>query len=63
MEEIYDKLVRDNIPDIIRSNGEEPITRVLDDEEYWTYLVKKDSEELEEVKTASTLEEIKKIRR
>lgn len=60
MEEIYDKLVRDNIPDIIKYNGEEPITRILDDEEYWKYLLKKDSEELEEVRTASTLEEVKK---
>ncbi len=60
MEEIYDKLVRDNIADIIRSNGEEPITRILNDDEYWEYLLKKDSEELEEVKKALTPEEIKK---
>lgn len=60
MDEIYDKLVRDNIPDIIRSNGEKPITRILDDKEYWKYLLKKDSEELEEVRTATTPEQIKK---
>lgn len=60
MEKIYDKLVRDNIPDIIRSDGAEPITRILNDKEYWNYLLKKDSEELEEVKTASTSEEVKK---
>ncbi len=60
MEKIYDKLVRDNIPDIIRSDGEKPITRILDDKEYWNYLLKKDSEELEEVKTACTSEEVKK---
>ena len=57
---IYDKLVRDNIADIIRANGEEPITRVLSAEEYWKYLVKKDKEELKEVRTAKTLEERKK---
>lgn len=60
MEKVYNKLVRDNIPNIIKANGEEPITRILNDEEYWEYLLKKDSEELEEVRTAVTLEERKK---
>lgn len=56
----YDKLVRDNIPQIIKSNGEKPFTRVLSDKEYWKYLLKKDTEELEEVRTAKSLEERKK---
>ena len=60
MEMIYDKLVRDNIPNIISSNGEEPITRILNDEEYWEYLLKKDTEELEEVRNAVSKEECKK---
>lgn len=60
MEKVYDKLVRDNIPNICKANGEEPITRVLTDEEYWEYLLKKDAEELEEVRTAESLEERKK---
>ena len=30
----YNKLVRDNIPDIIRKQGENPYTRILDDEAY-----------------------------
>lgn len=60
MEKIYNKLVRDNIPDICRANGEEPITRVLSDKEYWEYLLRKDGEELEEVRTAESLEERKK---
>lgn len=60
MEKVYNKLVRDNIPDICRADGEEPFTRVLTDEEYWEYLLKKDEEELEEVKTAETLDERKK---
>lgn len=54
------KLVRDNIPDICRSNGEEPFTRVLNDEEYWKYLLKKDQEELKEVEMAESLLERKK---
>lgn len=55
----YDKLVRDHIPDIIRFRDGEPIVRVLNDEEYWEYLLKKDIEELEEVKKAESLAERK----
>ena len=60
MEKIYNKLVRDNIPDIIRANGAEPIYHKLDDNHYWEYLLKKDEEELEEVKAAESFEERKK---
>ena len=60
MEQIYNKLVRDRIPEIIESNGENPIYRVLNDKEYCEYLLLKDTEELLEVKTASNLEERKK---
>lgn len=59
MEIVYDKLVRDNIPEIIKSNSGEPHFRKLNDEEYWEYLLKKDSEELEEVRTASSFAERK----
>ena len=41
MEIIYDKLVRDNIPEKIIANGGQPFCRKLDDEEYWKYLLKK----------------------
>lgn len=41
MEKLYDKLVRDNIPDIIKNNGGEPIYRELEHDEYWDYLLKK----------------------
>jgi len=37
----YKKLVRDNIPDIIKNNGEIPITRILSNEEYKCELEKK----------------------
>ena len=30
----YGKLVRDNISNIIKENGEDPITRILSEEEY-----------------------------
>lgn len=60
MEKVYDKLVRDNIPEIIQKNGAKPFTRILSEEEYWQYLLKKDEEELEEVRTAESLEERKK---
>lgn len=45
----YNKLVRDKIPEIIRNNGEEPITRILDDVEYKLELEKKLLEECKEV--------------
>lgn len=60
MEQIYNKLVRDNIPNIIEANGEVPIYRKLSDEEYWNYLLLKDTEELEEVRSATSIEERKK---
>lgn len=34
MERVYNKLVRDNIPSIIESKGEKPITRILNEKEY-----------------------------
>lgn len=60
MDQIYNKLVRDNIPVIIKENGEEPIYRVLNEDEYWEYLLLKDNEELEEVRSASSTLERKK---
>lgn len=60
MEKQYDKLVRDNIPEIIKSNGGKPIYRKLNDDEYWLYLLKKDKEELLEVEQATSSDERKK---
>lgn len=45
---VYNKLVRDNIPDIIRKNGEIPHTSILDDEEYLQELKTKLIEETNE---------------
>ena len=50
---MYQKLVRDKIPEIIKSNGQNPITRILSDEEYKFELEKKLNEEYQEVLNAT----------
>ena len=57
MERIFNKLVRDNIPGIIASNGEESVTRILADEEYKVELYKKLLEEANEVISSKTSDE------
>ena len=57
MDRIYNKLVRDNIPDIIMSNGENPITRILSNEEYKEELEKKLYEEYQEVLNTTNSED------
>ena len=54
----YEKLVRDRIIDIIRSNGENPIYHTLSDEEYLDELHKKLFEEANEFVEADDLEEL-----
>lgn len=49
MEKIYNKLVRDNIPDIIRDDNETPVTRILTNGEYEIELYRKLVEECKEV--------------
>lgn len=62
MEKVFNKLVRDNIPDIIKQNDETPVTRILNDDEYKEELYKKLIEEANEVieskDSNSTLEEL-----
>lgn len=57
----YNKLVRDKIPDIIRSNGEEPITRILSKEEYKLELERKLQEELNETLQATGSDRIEEL--
>lgn len=58
---LYNKLVRDNIPDIIKSNGEEPIIRVLSNNEYKIELEKKLYEEYLEVIESSGSNRIEEL--
>lgn len=58
MEKIYNKLVRDNIPDIIEKDGENPVIRVLSDNEYRKELYKKLLEECNELISAKTSDDI-----
>lgn len=57
MEKVYNKLVRDKIPEIIENDGETPIVRTLNDNEYRIELEKKLKEEYEEVLSANKKEE------
>ena len=62
MEQIYNKLVRDKIPEIIENNGERPIFRILSDKEYKIELEKKLLEEYNEVlKAGDAIERIEEL--
>lgn len=51
-EKVFNKLVRDRIPEIIEGNGEIAVTRILDEAEYKLELEKKLLEECNEVLSA-----------
>ena len=61
MEQIYNKLVRDNIPEKIENNGETPVIRILSNEEYKLELEKKLYEEYNEVLEASGKDRIEEL--
>ena len=61
MEKIFNKLVRDKIPEIIISNGGEPFTRILDDEEFRVELIKKLNEEYNEVVNSSGKDRLEEL--
>ena len=58
---IYNKLVRDRIPELIRRQGGDPVIRILEDEEYMLCLERKLDEETAEFHEAKNLEELADI--
>ena len=54
---IYNKLVRDNIPQVIEKSKKEYSTRILSKEEYMVEVKKKMDEEFEEYQQATSNEE------
>ena len=57
----YNKLVRDKIPEIIEGQGETPVTRVLENEEYLACLEQKLREETAEYLESGELDELADI--
>ena len=58
---MYNKLVRDRIPEIIESSGKTPVTRILGEEEYRHHLERKLDEEVGEFHQDGNLEELADI--
>ena len=58
---LYEKLVRDKIPEMIRAGGEMPHVRILEDQEYHVRLEAKLDEEVTEFHRDQNLEELADI--
>lgn len=58
---IYNKLVRDKIPEIIASDGKRSVIRIMDNDEYLSSLNLKLSEELKEYLGSGDIEELADI--
>lgn len=61
MERVYNKLVRDKIPEIIMSKDEIPVTRILNESEYKEELEKKLLEEYKEVVEAKGNDRVEEL--
>lgn len=57
----HHKLVRDRVPQLIRSRGSEPITRSLSPDEYRTALLAKLVEEAQELRDATEAERLPEL--
>ena len=58
---VYNKLVRDCIPEIIEADGKKCVTHILSDEEYLSALDKKLNEEITEYQADKNIEELADI--
>ena len=54
----YDKLVRDRIPEIVEADGETPVTRRVDGDDYRARLFEKLAEEAAELEAEPSVEEL-----
>ncbi len=58
---VYNKLVRDKIPEIIVASGRKPVTHIMSDGEYVAALEEKLNEEVAEYQDDKNLEEMADI--
>ena len=58
MVRVYNKAIRDKVPEIIESSGASCLVDILDDEKFLDELVFKLEEEIEEFKESTSIEEL-----